>query len=164
MKKILFFLIIIISLFSCNSKTNNQLTIEKDNTADKQIVLDLKKIAGKNKTEVDKVLGKSEKVETFSASSTPCKNIPCEKVYYQKDKYEIVFINGKADWITINDLSQYDLKEENIEILGLPLTDPDFKNPQNVITWKNIENINEVSIFNDGSGKISYAYIKVSTE
>lgn len=164
MKKILFFLIIIISLFSCNSKTNNQLTIEKDNTADKQIVVDLKKIAGKNKAEVDKVLGKSEKVETFSASSTTCKNTPCEKVYYQKDKYEIVFINGKADWITINDLSQYDLKEENIEILGLPLTEPDFKNPQNVITWKNIENINEVSIFNDGSGKISYAYIKVATE
>ena len=164
MKKILFFLIIIISLFSCNSKTNNQLTIEKDNTADKQIVLDLKKIAGKNKTEVDKVLGKSEKVETFSASNTPCKNTPCEKVYYQKDKYEIVFINGKADWITINDLSQYDLKEENIEILGLSLTETDLKNPQNVITWKNIENINEISIFNDGSGKISYAYIKVATE
>lgn len=158
MKKILFSFIII-CLTSCN-----QVKTEKPIISKKEIVIDLKRIAGKSKLNVDKILGKPEKVEPFKESSTPCKNISCEKVYYQKDKFEIIFIDGKADWITVNDLSQYDFDEENIEILGLSITAPNFENPQDVIRWKNIENINEVSIFNDGSNKIAYAYIKVATE
>lgn len=165
MKKTLLSLIIIITLVSCNkSKNDNQSVNEKESIVEKQILVDLKQIAGKNKTEVDKILGKSDRVESFSERSTPCKNIPCEKAYYQKDKYEIIFINGKADLITINDLSQYDLIEENLEIFNLPLTEPEFKNSEDLIRWKNIEGINEISIFNDGAGKISYAYIKVVTE
>jgi hypothetical protein len=150
MKKILLSFIIIMCLSSC--------------TTTKQIVIDLKQVAGKNKSEVDKILGKPDKVEPFKESSTSCKNLPCEKAYYQKDKFEIIFINGKADWITVNNLSEYDFDEDNIEILGLSISEPDFNNPQSVIRWEHIENINEVNIFNDGSNKISYAYIKVATE
>ncbi|KAF2338546.1 hypothetical protein [Flavobacterium tistrianum] len=157
MKKI-FPLIIVLLLFSCNSKNDNQVKNKKE------VIIDIKKIVGKNREEIDKILGKSDKVEPFSESSTPCKNIPCEKAFYQKDKFEIIFIDGKSDWITINDLSQYDFSEDNIEILGLPYSVPDFNNPRDLIRWKNIEGINEINIFNNGSDKISYAYIKVKTE
>jgi len=159
MKKTLFSLIIIICLSSCN-----QVKTEKPIISKKQIVINIKNIAGKSKLDVDKILGRPDNVEPFKESSTPCKNTPCEKAYYQKDKFEIIFIDGKADWITVNDLSQYDFDEENIELLGLSIATPDFKNPQDVIRWKNIENINEINIFNNGSNKISYAYIKVVTE
>lgn len=158
MKKILLSFIII-CLASCN-----QAKTEKEIISKKQIVIDLKNIAGKSKLDVDKILGKPEQVEPFKERSTPCKNRPCEKAYYQKDKFEVIFIDGKADWITVNNLSEYNFDEENIEILGLSVTEPDFKNPQSVIRWKNIGNINEINIFNDGSDKISYAYIKVATE
>ncbi|KRB55688.1 hypothetical protein [Flavobacterium sp. Root186] len=164
MKKILFPLIIIIFISCNNTKNDNVTIVEKNTVVEKQIVVNLKQIAGKKKTEVDKVLGKPDRVEPFSERSTPCKNIPCEKAYYQKDKYEIIFINEKADWITINNLSEYDLNEDNIEIFGLPVTTPEFSNPQDLIRWKDIDGINEINIFNDGSGKISYAYIKVKTE
>ncbi|MGE8344048.1 MAG: hypothetical protein ACN6OI_23710 [Flavobacterium sp.] len=157
MKKI-FPLIVALLLFSCNSKHDTQVK------STKEVIVDIKKIVGKNKEEVAKILGKSDKVEPFSESSTPCKDIPCEKAFYQKDKFEIIFINGKSDWITINDLSKYDFSEENIEILGLPSSVPDFKNPRDLIRWKNIEGVNEINIFNNGSDKISYAYIKVKTE
>ncbi|SHG27483.1 hypothetical protein [Flavobacterium defluvii] len=163
MKKILFPLIIVM-FFSCNNTKSDNVAIVEKGITQKQIVVDLKLIAGKNKIEVDKVLGKSDKVESFSARSTPCKNTPCEKAYYQKDKFEIIFVNGKADWITINNLLEYDLTEDNIEILGLQFTTSYFNNPQNLIRWKNIENINEINFFSDGSGRISYAYIKVQTE
>lgn len=157
MKKILS-LIIVTILISCNQ-------LKTDSSSDKnKVVIDLKSIAGKSKIEVDKILGNPENVEAFSESSTPCKNIPCEKAFYQKNKFEIIFINGKADWITVNDLSKYDFNEDNIEIFGFSKTEPDFTNPQDLIRWKNIENISEVNIFNDGSNKISYAYIKISTE
>lgn len=157
-------LLIIVTLFSCNNiKTENQNIDKKENTNKKQIVVDLKKIAGKSKAEVDVILGKSDKIESFSESSTPCKNIPCEKAYYQKDKFEIIFINGKADWITINNLGEYDLSENTIEIFGLPAAIPEFSNPQDLVRWKDIEGIFEINIFNNGSGKVSYAYIKVIT-
>lgn len=157
MKKI-FPLIVALLLFSCNSKHDSQVK------STKEVIVDIKKIVGKNKEEVAKILGKSDKVELFSESSTPCKDTPCEKAFYQKDKFEIIFINGKSDWITINDLSQYDFSEDIIEILGLPYSVPDFKNPRDLIRWKNIEGVNEINIFNNGSDKISYAYIKVTTE
>ncbi|KRD10246.1 hypothetical protein ASE21_11040 [Flavobacterium sp. Root901] len=164
MKKILFSLIII-GLLSCNNKKNdNQPTVIKNPAPEIQVVVDVKKITGKSKIEVDKILGKSDKVEPFTESSTPCKKEPCEKAYYQKDKYEIIFIKGKADWITINNLSEYDFTEENIQIFGIPITRPEFSNPQNLIRWKDIEGINEINIFNNGSGKISYAYIKTFTD
>ncbi|MBF4515465.1 hypothetical protein IRZ71_03890 [Flavobacterium sp. ANB] len=168
MKKILFSCIVITILISCNKTQTKKSSIiiektEKD-SIEKNVEVDLKKIAGKSRIEVDKILGKAETVETFKESSTPCRNKPCEKAYYQKDKFEIIFIDGKADWITVNNLSQYNFDQDKIEIFGLPITEPEFNNPQDVIRWKNIENINEISIFNNGSNKISYAYIKVSTE
>lgn len=157
MKNLILSLIIVVTLISCN-----QAKVEKQGK--KEVAFDLKSIAGKSMIEVESILGKPDKIEPFLESSTPCKNKPCQKGYYQKDKFEIIFINEKADWITINNLSEYDFDEENIEIFGLTKAEPEFKNPQDLIRWKNIEGINEISIFNDSFGKISYAYIKTATE
>lgn len=152
MKKIILLLLILTSISCIQSK------VESSN------VIAIKNIAGKSEIEVEKILGKPNKVESFSESSTPCKNTPCQKCNYQNNKFEIIFINEKADWITINDLSEYDFNEENIEIFGLTKVQPEFKNPNNLIRWKNIEGLNEITIFNNGLDKISYAYIKVLTE
>jgi hypothetical protein len=158
MKKIIISFMIIGFLNSCNqSKTNSLVENSK-------IVIDLKKIAGKSKSEVEKILGKAERVETFSANRTPCKKVPCDMVFYKKNKFEIGYINNKADWITVNGLSEYDFNNDSIELFGLSKVEPSFNNAQSVIRWENLENINEISIFNNGSDKIDYAYIKVATE
>lgn len=56
-------------------------------------------IAGKNKKEIEMILGKPNKKEKVTPSKTPC---PCDKYYYINNLVEIVFINGVADWITVN--------------------------------------------------------------
>jgi hypothetical protein len=58
MKKTLFSLIIIICLSSCN-----QVKTEKPIISKKQIVINIKNIAGKSKLDVDKILGRPDNVE-----------------------------------------------------------------------------------------------------
>jgi hypothetical protein len=55
--------------------------------------------AGKSMQQVEKVLGKSTAKESVKPSRTPC---PCDKLSYRNGQVQIVFMNGKADWITVN--------------------------------------------------------------
>ena len=125
---------------------------------EKKIIVNVSEIIGKNKIEIEKILGKPDNTEMVKPSNTPC-----EKANYQSDKFEIVFINDKSDWITINKLSENEINNENIELLGLKSAEPSFDNPGNVKKWNNIVNIKEISVFDNGSGKIDYIYIKAIT-
>lgn len=61
--------------------------------------LKISDIAGNTPDVVAKVLGSPTSTETVNPSRTPC---PCEKQIYKNGEIEIVFIEGRADWITIN--------------------------------------------------------------
>jgi hypothetical protein len=70
--------------------------------------VDLLKIAGNTKAEVEKELGKPTKVELFKPiSEAECL---CEKVYYLDGNLSIVYYQGKADWIRVS---------SNIKLLNL---------------------------------------------
>ena len=157
MQKIILSLIIAICLLSCGDSNPKTSGAEPP----KKLIIEIKSIVGKSEAEVEKILGKAEKTEKVNPGKTPC---PCDKLYYKSGKYEIVFINGKADWITIYDVSDLDTDENVIELLGLPKTEPDFNSPHNVMRWNNVANIKEVTFFDNGSGKIDYIYIKFETE
>lgn len=159
MKKIISILLLYLLISCIESKKE---IIATSNEPEK--IIDIKSIIGKTKDEVEKILGAAESIEPFSESTTICINQPCEKATYQNDKYEIIFINSKSDWITINDLSAFDLTPENIQLLALPMVEPEFNNPKDLIRWKNIENIKEINFFNNGSNKIYYIYIHANTE
>jgi len=159
MKNSIILLMCVFFLISCgNSNRENQINSEQ-----KENIINVKTIIGKTESEIEKTLGKAESSEKVSPSSTPCKNNPCEKKFYQNNKFEIVYIDGKSDWITINDVSTFNCDAENIVLLGLPSTAPSFDNPSNVIRWNDIENIKEVDFFNNGEDKIDYIYIKAFT-
>lgn len=150
MKNSLTLLVCAIFLISCgNSKQEN--------------IIDIRTIVGKTETEIEKILGKAERSEKVSPSVTPCKNTPCKKKFYKKNKFEIVYIDGKSDWITINDVSNFTFNAENIILLGLSSTTPSAEN-SNAIQWNDIENINEINFFNNGEDKIDYIYIKAVTK
>jgi hypothetical protein len=70
----------------------------------KKFVVDIDKIAGKTPSEVKAVLGETEKKEKSNPSGTPC---PCDKCYYLNELVEIIYMNGKADWITVNNSSSF---------------------------------------------------------
>lgn len=155
------YLFIIVFLFSnCNnSKSSSQ------NTSDEiEKVININDIANKSIGEVNKILGAPTDKEKVAPSGTPCKKNPCDKLYYQNGKYEIVFINNVADWITINNVSNLPLNESVIYSIGLPASKPSFSNPSTVIRWTAINNIKEISFFNNGSNKVNYIYIKVNTD
>ena len=168
--KSLIYLVAFLFLTYCTGQTTSESKNEQftettnSNSAMTKEILKISDLIGKDLQEVETILGKADKIDKVSPSRTPCKENPCDKGVFQSGKYEIVFINNKADWITINQVSSYDLNENAIGLLGLPESNPSFSNPSSVLRWEDIEGIKEVSFFNNGSGKIDYIYVKASTE
>lgn len=108
--------------------------------------------------------GKSQaQVNNELKSSSKCKSnkygVSC---IYSEGKIEIVFIAGKADWITINDLEAIPYDDAALSKLGFSAAKPSFKST-NVIRWTNTNGFREISIFKGRTG-VDYAYIKVATQ
>jgi len=67
----------------------------------KYFIVNVDNLARKSKDAIERLLGKPNETEKVSPSNTPC---PCDKYFYLEGLIEIVFINGQADWITINNV------------------------------------------------------------
>jgi outer membrane murein-binding lipoprotein Lpp len=132
-----------------NNNSNKQVenTSSQEKTSEKKVavILDLKNIAGKTKKEVETILGKAENRE--KVKGYPCEQSKCERVFYKSGAYEVIYKSNKADRITITNTPNLTSSEDAITKLGLPISTPAFKNPDNVIRWNNVENINEISFF-----------------
>lgn len=144
MKEVNYFLsvILIFTFFSCGNteKPKESKTIEKVS-----VILDLTQIANKTEKEVEKTLDKAEKSEIIKGY--PCENANCKKAFYKSEKIEIIFKEGKANRITINETTDLTDKENALELLGLKNKKPTFKNTGNVIRWENVDGIAEISCF-----------------
>jgi hypothetical protein len=116
-------------------------------------IIDVLKLAGKSKPEVESALGKPSSCKASKYG---------DKCSYIKGQTEIVFIGGKADWITIEDLDSVSYSPSAIESLGLKAVDPAFKN-NFTIRWEKLHGLLEVSIFPAGN-RVDYAYVKVYTK
>jgi hypothetical protein len=82
-------------------------------------------IAGKTPQEVAEILGDPVGKEVFKPSRTSC---PCDKLTYRNGQIEIVFIKGRADWITINNMANAPYSKNSLSLLGLPKKDPAVSN------------------------------------
>jgi len=69
------------------------------------LIVDMKSIVGGTPSEVAKSLGKADSISTVKQG---------KKHVYQAGKFEIIFINGKADWITVNNLSNIKFRRHAI--------------------------------------------------
>ena len=124
-----------------------------------EAIIDIKSIVGKNQSEVEKILGTAEKTEKLIVNGQSCDN-----VYYQYGEIEIVYINDKADWITIYMTSAYEMTRSAIQLLDLPYKKPSYFNPESAIRWEYYEGIKEISFFPGLEGKIFFIYIKAFTK
>lgn len=116
-------------------------------------IVDVSKIAGKTAVEVTKVLGKPSGQEKTKYGP---------KILYKGGKIEVVFIGGKADWLTVSGMESVPFTANAIEALGLKAAAPTFKNDF-VMRWEPHRDYHSVSIFNAG-GQVDYAYVKVATK
>ncbi len=123
-----------------------------------QTVISIPDIAGKTPQEVAKILGESTAKEVVNPSRAPC---PCDKLTYKNGQIEIVFIKGRADWITINNMNDAAYSKNSLPMIGIAVKDPDFSN-SNVMRWSKLNGLQEISFFPSGQN-IFYIYIKAFT-
>jgi len=133
------------------SQTKNALSPKKSSARYESI--DIPKIAGKSQSVVEKLLGKPTYCEKSKYGV---------KCYYSQGDTEIIFIKGKADWITVNEMGDAKYNKKSLALLGLPVKNPSFSN-KHVMRWNNLQGLHEVYLFPAGN-KIFYAYIKVKTK
>ena len=67
----------------------------------KYFIVNVDNLARKSKDSIERLLGEPNDTEKVSPSNTPC---PCDKYSYLDGLVEVVFINGQADWITVNNI------------------------------------------------------------
>ena len=128
------------------------LVIASSTAAQASSVVDIPKIAGQNIKQVGELL---------KAKPTCAKNKYGTKCDYNDRRIEIVFIDGKADWITVNGLEQVPFTDAGIMRLGFSEKSPAFRSPV-VRRWNGLPGVLEVSMFKGQTGT-DYAYIKVKT-
>ncbi|MBW6511492.1 MAG: hypothetical protein K0A93_05130 [Desulfuromonadaceae bacterium] len=114
--------------------------------------------------DVTKITGKSEKeVSTYLGVPSSCGNSKYgKKCQYNKGETEIIFINSKADWITVGGIDQVPFSKAALGALGLKEANPSFTNAF-TMRWESIQGLREVSLFK-GASASDYAYIKVKTK
>lgn len=83
---------------------------EYKNLKTKQFIVNVDNLANKSKPDIEKLIGKPNHKEKVKPSKTPC---PCDKYHYINDLIEIVFINEKADWITVNNTPSFVKADES---------------------------------------------------
>lgn len=121
-------------------------------TASASALIDITKVAGKSKEQVAGILGKAIECS---------KNKYGKRCSYHMAETEIVYINGKADWITVEGIDDIPFNKAALKSLGISVIRPTYKNSYS-LRWSNISGIKEVSIFK-GEEYSDYAYIKAYT-
>lgn len=120
--------------------------------------IDLAQVAGKPKAAVEKVLGKADSCGTISPSKVG--KVP--KCVFQGGKVEIVFIDGKADWITVHEPGvRFD--QDAIAALGLAVRKPDFSNAF-TMRWKGVGGYREVAAFPGAGNEVDYLHVRAVTD
>lgn len=117
-----------------------------------EAVIDVPSFVGKTKLETSKIIGEP-------TSCSPSKY--GEKCLFDKAETEIVFIEDRADWITIEGIDDIPFTEDTIKSLGFSTHKPSFSNSF-TMRWDSIDNLISVSIFKGGTNS-DYAYIKAYT-
>lgn len=114
-------------------------------------ILDLPQLAGRTQAEAASALGKPDRCDST-------KHGP--KCRWRDGALEVVFIDGKADWITVKGLSGK-VRREALGQLGLPQPNPDFVTTGEM-RWTQIPGFRQVQLFGTKDG-VEYAYAKVRT-
>lgn len=161
--KICTFTILILLLSGCGESSQD--TAQK---VDITPTIVLSQIAGKSKSEVDAVLGIPSGDETITNN-----DVSYPKAIYRNGQVEIVFVDSKADWITIffqelfyEELSSFQkaaFSSAVLSHLGLPIQDPSFSS-QALMRWTSIPNILELAVFPNDQGNVRYVYVNINTK
>jgi hypothetical protein len=125
------------------------------------LLVDVSALAGKSQADVSKALGKSDECTTINPSGIG--KVP--QCTYQNGRVEIVFIDARADWITVNDVG-LPFKKESIEAFGFKvvLAPGDTPRPDLMLYWTNYPGFININFAPGASGTIDFAHFKAVTK
>lgn len=115
-------------------------------------------VAGKTPKQVAAIYGKPDSPSPEIIHDRPCGGVGCPRFTYENGLLDIVYIKGKADWITIKPPMSCRFEAKSIELLGLKNTSPD-QEALGAIRWNFKNDLREVSIFPTTSGSVDYIYV-----
>lgn len=116
-------------------------------------IVDVLALAGSSQDDVAGMLGEPTACQAASNG---------QMCSYKTGQTEIVFIDGEADWITVEDLDTAPYSVDALPLLGIEPATPTFSS-DNVLRWEGVGDLRELSIFPEGQG-VDYAYIKARTQ
>lgn len=149
----LFIALCLALLLGCSEKEENSSASHHESSSNSSFGFTPLDLAGKSKTELRKII----------ADPIHCEEIKYgEKCFYRKNNFEVVFINGLSDWVTIHNppgtFSNFSLKD-----VGMKDEPPNFSN-NSVKRWDNPQGVLEISVFAGKDDKIEYIYMKSVTK
>ncbi len=112
-------------------------------------ILKITDVVGKTADELRAVLGPPENCETSLYSS---------RCTYAPGQTEVVFIDGKADWITINALGETVFDAAALARIGLSETKPTERSETELL-WTSLPGLRELRVVGDGA-RIDFIRIK----
>ncbi|RJG11109.1 hypothetical protein D3879_15730 [Pseudomonas cavernicola] len=116
-------------------------------------LIDVSGIIGKSEAAVTKVIGQPTECTSTKHG---------RKCTYEKAETEIVFIKGKADWITIEGIDTLPFNKNTLSSIGIKAQIPSFTNDF-TMRWEPLQGMRSISLFGVGSNA-DYFYIKAYTE
>lgn len=123
------------------------------------VVVNVPEIAGRSEAEVAQILGgpKERSTAMYEGRTYPV-------LYYQEGQTEVIYVDGKAEWISVRNLNHLPFSPEALPALGITNAgEPSFGNPA-VIRWENRKYppLHGIYLFPAQSGQLDHAYIQVS--
>lgn len=174
MRKILYssMLLVVLILIEIGCGNKNDSTSKPDSLATENnqssgLILDLKSVSGKELSDVEKQLGRAKFIVKIKDKKANCGE--CPKYSFKNGDIEVIFINQKADWITIKNMGNTKFQNCSIDLLGdFNCINRTFKS-DDVIKWNDVNGFKEIVFFRKYENgkptfKVDYAYIKTFTE
>lgn len=116
-------------------------------------IINVLEIVGKSQSEVAVIMG-----EPISCGESE-RGVKCK---YDKLWTEIEFINGKADWIKVKQISKYPFMDSTIARVGLKVSRPTYKS-NTVRKWEPHQGLKSVALYR-GAEKAKYIIIQAYTK
>lgn len=123
--------------------------------------VDVLALAGKTPVQVEALLGAPSSRET-----TKNDGVVYPDLYYQGDSVEVVYVDGRAEWISVYRLTNLPFSPDALRALGIATSAPPSFSGQGVIRWENFQHpkFKGVYLFPSVGGRVDHAYIQVTRE
>ena len=123
------------------------------------VIVDVPQIAGKSEAEVAQILG-----EPTERSTTKNDGNTYPDLFYRNGQVEIVYVDGKAEWISVMNLDHLPFSPEALPALGITDAGPPSQASRGSIVWDDhtYPAFRGMHLFPRQGDRLDHAYFQVT--